>query len=143
MKYRKQINCVYGCEYHIVLPTKYRRHVFNEGSFAFLETVLKGLKDGYPEIDILEINHDVDHIHILVVIPPKYSVGRIVGIIKANSSREMLKKFEYIRKIYWGVKGIWSEGYFVSTVGINEGIIQSYIQKQGEEDLGQTQFALR
>jgi putative transposase len=143
MKYRKQTNCVYGCEYHIVLPTKYRRQVFNEGSFAFLEEVLKGLKDGYPEIDILEINHDVDHIHMLVVIPPKYSVGRIVGMIKANSSREMLKKFEYIRKIYWGVRGIWSEGYFVSTVGINEGIIQSYIQKQGEEDLGQTQFALR
>jgi len=143
MKYRKQSNCVYGCEYHIVIPTKYRRNVFNEGSFAFLEEVLKGIKGGYSEIEILEINHDVDHVHLLVVIPPKYGVGRIVGAIKANSSREMLKKFEYIRKIYWGVKGIWSEGYFVSTVGINEEIIQKYIERQGEEDLGQTKFAFR
>lgn len=78
MEYRKQSNCVYGCEYHIVLPTKYRRKIFNEGSFAFLDKVLLGIRDRYPDIEVLEINHDEDHIHMLVIIPPKYSVGRVV-----------------------------------------------------------------
>ena len=54
----------------------------------------------------------------------------------------MKRKFEYMRKAYWGVDGIWSDGYFVSTVGVNESVIQKYIQKQGQEDRGQAQLEL-
>ena len=55
---------------------------------------------------------------------------------------QLKKKFEYMRKAYWGVDGIWSDGYFVSTVGLNEDIIKRYIQRQGEEDRGQAQLVL-
>lgn len=96
----------------------------------------------YPEIEVLEINHDVDHIHLLISIPPKLAVGKVVGIIKANTARILKNKFEYLKKVYWGNEGIWSDGYFVSTVGINEKQIREYIQKQGEEDLGQTKFVM-
>ena len=142
MKFRKQSNCVYFCEYHIVLPTKYRRKIFNEGVFAYLEEVLKGIKEYYPEIDILKINHDVDHIHILVSIPPKLPVGKTIGIIKANTARMLKKKFKYISDTYWNNDGIWSESYFVSTVGINESQIKKYIEQQGQEDLGQAKLEL-
>ena len=143
MRLRKQSNAVYLCEYHLVFPTKYRHKIFNEGVFAYLEEILKGLKDYYPEIDVLEMNHDQDHIHILVVIPPKYSVGKVVGIIKANTARMLRSKFPYLKKLYWGNDGTWSDGYFVSTVGFNEAQIRQYIEEQGKEDFGQTKFEMR
>ena len=91
MRLKKQTNAVYLCEYHLVFPTKYRHKIFNAGVFAYLEEILKKIPDYYPEIEIIKINHDEDHIHILVSIPPKYSVGKVVGIIKANTAR-MLRK---------------------------------------------------
>lgn len=103
---------------------------------------LKEVRNRYPEIDILEINHDQDHVHMLVSIPPKMSVGKVVGIIKANTSRRLKEKFPFLKKVYWGTDGIWSDGYFVSTVGINETIIQKYIQHQGQEDSGQAQLEI-
>ena len=93
-------------------------------------------------IDIVEINHDIDHIHILVSIPPKLAVGKVIGIIKANTARMLKTKFPYIQKIYWGNDGIWSDGYFVSTVGINEEVVRKYIENQGKEDLGQAELEL-
>jgi putative transposase len=54
----------------------------------------------------------------------------------------MKKKFEYMREAYWGADGIWSDGYFVSTVGIDEGIIKCYIETQGKEDIGQAELEL-
>ena len=143
MQLRKQSNAVYFCEYHLVFPTKYRRKIFNAGVFAYLEEVIKKIRDYYPQIEVLEINHDEDHIHLLVSIPPKLSVGEVVRIIKANTARVLRKKFDYLTKVYWGTDGIWSDGYFVATVGINEEVIRKYIQKQGEEDFGQAKLELK
>ena len=142
MKYRKQSHCVYYCEYHLVFATKYRRKIFNDGVFAYMLEKLKAIKDHYPEIDILTINHDIDHIHLLVVIPPKFSVSQVVRIIKINSSRDLKKKFPFLKDVYWGTDGIWSDGYFVSTVGVNEVVIKQYIENQGKEDSGQAQLVL-
>lgn len=103
---------------------------------------IKEVKEHYPELDILEINHDIDHIHILVIIPPKMSVSQAVRILKSNTSRDLKKKFPFLKKVYWGTDGVWSDGYFVSTVGVNERVIRDYIEKQGQEDSGQAQLVL-
>jgi len=142
MKLRKQSHCVYKCEYHIVLVTKYRRKIFNDGLFAYMQEKMKEVKDHYPELEILEIGHNQDHVHLLVSIPPKMSVGKVVGIIKANTSRGLKEKFLFLKDVYWGTDGVWSDGYFVTTVGVNERIIQKYIQYQGQEDSGQAQLVL-
>jgi putative transposase len=125
-----------------VWPTKYRKKIFNEGVLAYLQEVIKGLSKRYPELLVKEINTDLDHVHILISIPPQLSVGKVVGIIKANTARELNIKFPFLREVYWGTRSIWSAGYFVSTVGINEEIIRKYIQQQGEEDAGQAQLEL-
>ncbi len=96
----------------------------------------------HPDIEYKEINHEKDHIHVLVSIPPKMSVGQVVGKMKSNTAREMKKKYEFLKKIYWGAESIWSKGYFVSTVGINEQIIRKYIEHQGKEDSGQAKLEL-
>lgn len=142
MQIRKQGHCAYRCEYHLVLVSKYRRQIFNEGSFAYFEEVMREIREKLPELVILTMNHDKDHIHLHLSIPPKIRVSDAVRTIKSISGRLLKKKFEYMRKAYWGVDGIWSDGYFVSTVGINEYAIKRYIEHQGQEDLGQAQLEL-
>jgi len=78
----------------------------------------------------------------LLSIPPVMSVGKVVRLIKSNTGKKMREKFPFLKEVYWGVSGIWSDGYFVSTVGINREIIATYIRMQGEEDTGQTKFEL-
>ena len=99
---------------------------------------MKGvLIEGMPEVEILEVNHDDDHIHMLLSILPKMKVCDVVRRIKSVTGRLLKRKFDYMRKAYWGVDGIWSDGYFVSTVGLDEDIIRRYIEKQNHEDRGQ------
>ena len=141
-KLRKSSHAVFICDYHLVWPTKYRRKIFNEGVLAFLQEVMKDISKHYPELIVKEVNTDLDHVHILISIPPQIAVGEVVRIIKANTARELNLKFPFLRKVYWGTRSIWSAGYFASTVGINEDIIRRYIQRQGEEDAGQAQLEL-
>ena len=94
----------------------------------------------HPDVEILEVNTDIDHMHMLIIIPPKYSISGIINKIKANTGKKVRDKFPHLDKVYWGVKGIWSIGYFISTVGIDEEIIKNYIKYQGEEDSGQAKL---
>ena len=142
MKYHKQAHVTYFCQYHLVLSTKYRRKWFDPGIFAWWELKLTEIRKYYPEIYFETVNHDQDHVHLLVSIPPKMSVSSVVRTIKSNTSRELKQKFPIFKKLYWGTDGVWSDGYFVSTVGINQKVIQSYIEQQGKEDSGQAQLEL-
>ena len=140
MQYKKQSNCLYHCVYHIVLCTKYRRKIFNDGIHSYMNECLKALNKYYPELEIEEINHDKDHIHLMIWIPPKMSIGQVVRILKSNTARDLKKKFPFLKEVYYGTESIWSGGYFVSTVGINDSVIRKYIQKQGQEDSGQAKL---
>ena len=135
-------HCVYHCDYHIVIVTKYRKSLFNEGVFAYFKLKLAEVHAHYPLIIIKEVNSDKDHIHLLVSIPPTIGVGKVVGIIKQNTAKDLKQKFPFVKEAYWGTESVWSEGYFVSTVGINEEVIKRYIQLQGEKDSGQTKFEI-
>ena len=70
------------------------------------------------------------------------SISKVVEILKSNTGRELKKKFEFLRKRYYGRGGIWSVGYFVSTVGLDEETIKRYIRHQEKEDLGQSKIAI-
>ena len=142
MEYKKQADAVYYTLYHIVISTKYRRKVLKKGMGDYLKRKILQVGKFHPEIEIKEVNTDVDHIHILVSIPPKISVSKVVQLIKSNTGRAMRIKFPFLDKVYWGVEGIWSIGYFVSTVGINESVIRKYIEMQGKEDRGQAELEL-
>src|SRR3990170_136303 len=134
--------CIYQCDYHIVLVTRYRKEIFNEGIFAYFDKKLAEITEHYPLLRFKAVNHDKDHIHLLMSVPPTMSVGKVVGIVKQNSSRELKQKLPFLRKVYWGTDSVWSDGYFVSTVGIDEVVIQEYIENQGKKDAGQTKFEI-
>ena len=140
MEYKKQAHAVYYAQYHIVISTKYRRKVLKAGMGDYLKRKVLQVSKFQPEIEIVAVNTDIDHMHLLVSIPPKFSVSEVVKMIKAHTGTAMRRKFPFLDKVYWGVNGIWSIGYFVSTVGINEETIRKYGQRQGEEDSGQAKL---
>ena len=135
--YRKNNHCVYLCDYHIVLPTKYRHPVITTELWNYLYGKLLEITTYYPKIYIKEANHDRDHIHLLISIPPQMSVGSVIRLLKTNTARKIKEKFPSLKKHYWGIDSLWSEGYFVSTVGITTETIKLYIAKQGEQDASQ------
>jgi putative transposase len=142
MEYRKQAHAVYYTRYHIVVSTKYRRRILKEGVGDYLKKLIMEVGKSHPDIEIAEVNTDLDHVHFLASIPPKYSVSEVVQKIKANTGRKMRQKFRFLDQVYWGVQGIWSIGYFVSTVGINESVVRKYIENQAHEDSGQAKLEL-
>jgi putative transposase len=143
MQYSRQSHAVYHTRYHLVFATKYRRKVFAKpGMAGYMIVIMKTIPWRHPEIEVLEVNTDKDHIHLLVSIAPKMAIAEAVRLIKSNTARMMVKKFPYIKQVYNGEMNLWSIGYFVSTVGANEKTIQAYIEHQGHEDSGQVKLEL-
>jgi putative transposase len=143
MKLHRQAHVVYKTQYHIVWITKYRRKILVEGIDKYFKLIMKEVREFYPDIKIEEIGVEVDHVHLHIIIPPKYAVSQVVGVIKGKTSKMMREKFShFFDKVYWDNRGVWGRGFFVSTVGINEAVISRYVKYQGEQDTGQTEFEL-
>ena len=109
---------------------------------AYLTYLVRGVQRRCPEIHIIDVNTDQDHVHILLSIAPKLAISDAVRSIKANTARQMKRKFPFLEQGYFDHQSIWSIGYFVSTVGINESVIRKYIELQGAEDSGQAVLVL-
>jgi len=107
----------------------------------YLMIKLDEVRKHYPEIEFVERNIQPDHVHIVLSFPPKYSVAKVVQVMKANTGKALREKFDFLRERYWRSGGIWSVGYFASTVGLDERTIRDYVKYQEDEDLGQTKFA--
>ena len=110
----------------------------------YLCVLMQAINRRHPEIEVIEVNTDQDHVHLLVSIAPKMAVSEAVRILKANTARPMYKRFPFLEKVYYdNDRGIWSDGYFMSTVGVNEQVIRNYIEHQGREDSGQVELELK
>ena len=142
MKLRKACHTVYKTQYHIVFVTKYRRKILTKGVSQWLRPAFEQLRKYSPDIEFIEVGIDRDHVHLHMVIPPKYAVSQVVNRIKVNTSRQMKQKFSFLEKVYWGTESVWSTGYFVSTVGVGETVIRNYVAMQGREDAGQAELDL-
>jgi len=129
--------------YHIVWIPRYRYKILVNGVDEYLVTKMDEVRKKYPEIEYIERNIQIDHVHMVVSFPPKYSVAQVVQVIKQNTGKALKDKFEYLRNLYYGKGGIWSTGYFVSTVGLDEETIRRYVRYQEKEDLGQAKLEFR
>ena len=142
MELRRQAHCVYRCMYHIVWIPRYRYAVLVKGVAEYLLVKLDEVRKQYPEIEYAERNVQPDHVHLVVSFPPRHSIAKVVQVLKANTSRALKEKFPFLQARYRGAGGIWSVGYFVSTVGVDEERIKRYVRYQEKEDLGQAELAL-
>ncbi len=95
-----------------------------------------------PGVKIETIGFDRDHLHMVMIIPPKYSISSVMGRLKSQSASQLRKKFTWLKKVYWNENVVWSPGYFVSSVGIDEETIKRYVEHQGKQDSGQLPLKL-
>ena len=140
MENRVSGHSVYRTEYHIVWIPKYRRRILNPGIAEYLRKLFPKVMRSLPGCEIIELNIQVDHLHTVMVIPPRYAVSEIIGRIKCQTASKLREKFTWLAKVYWDENIVWSPGYFVSTVGIDEKAILAYVKWQGSQDSGQTKF---
>ena len=141
MKIRFSAHGAYHHQYHVVWIPKYRKKVLTGEVKQFLEKRLFDIQESHPEVEIEKFSIQVDHVHLVSVIPPKYSVSSVVGKIKANTSRQIRIEFPWIKKMYWRNE-FWSPGFFSSTVGINEEVIKRYVEFQEKVDTGKCSWIL-
>ena len=83
-----------------------------------------------------------DHVHLVMIIPPKFNASDVIARLKAESASKMRKKFNFLGKVYWKENVVWSPGFFLSTIGVNEKVIKNYVRWQGKQDSGQSQLKL-
>ena len=121
------------CKYHIVFTPKYRRKIIYNQYKEDLRDILKQLCS-YKGVEIIEGHLMPDHVHMLVSIPPKYSVSSFMGYLKGKSALMMFDRHANL-KYKFGNRHFWSEEYYVSTVGLNEATIRKYIQDQEKYDI--------
>ena len=137
MDVRVSAHSAYCLQYHVVWVCKYRRRILKLGVAESLRKVLMGLLRQMPGVEIETIGFDGDHLHMVMIIPPKYSISDVMGRLKSQSSSRMRKKFDWLSKVYWSDNIVWSPGYFVSSVGVDEQTIKKYVEYQGRQDSGQ------
>ena len=120
------------CKYHVVFIPKCRRQKLYQQLRQHLREVFRRLAQ-QRESDILEGHLVVDHVHMLISIPPKYAVAQVIGFIKGKSAIHIARTFGGRERNFTG-EHFWARGYFVSTVGRDEKAIREYIQRQEQED---------
>ena len=131
----------WNCKYHIVFAPKYRRQAIYGKIKVDIGNMLRKLCE-YKGVEIVEAELCPDHIHMLVSIPPKYSVAQIVGYLKGKSSLMIFEKYANMKYKY-GNRHFWCRGYYVDTVGKNKKAIAEYIRNQLKEDIGYEQLTMK
>lgn len=125
---RSLSHTVWECKYHIVWVPKKRRKIIYGKLRQELRTILKRLCK-YKGVEVIEGTMCIDHIHICLAIPPKYSVSTIVGYLKGKSAMIIFEKYSRLKRNFKG-HSFWARGYYVSTVGLDEAKIRKYIKNQ-------------
>ena len=137
MELKKSAHSVWRLEYHFVWIPKYRYKVLRGEVKIRLEELLREVMEYYPEFEMKKWGVVDDHVHLVISVPPKYSPAKVMQIIKANTSRKLLREFKVLRQRYWGGE-FWSTGYFVSTVSeVNEETVMKYVEYQEQLDKAQ------
>lgn len=138
MRIQSLNHSMYELQYHIVWGTRYRRKWLKEYVKQELLHSLYGTAKKFPTLHIVTVNTDQDHVHLQIEIPPNICIADAVRELKSRSSLHLQKKFKFIREMYLEKDGIWSVGYFVSSIGMDEARIRTYIEHQGEQEKPQT-----
>ena len=131
----------WNCQYHIVFIPKYRRKAIYGKLRRDIGIYLRRLCE-YKGVEIIEANACIDHIHMLVSIPPKLSISQFMGYLKGKSCLMIFENHANLKYKY-GNKQFWARGYYVSTVGLNKQVIAKYIREQETEDMIQEKKSIK
>ena len=132
-RFRKLSQTIWHCQYHIVWVPKYRFRVLKGAIAEEVATCIRIFSEQLG-CEVIEMNVQEDHVHLLVMIPPKVSVSGLVGTIKGRTAIRVLNKFRKLKeKPYWG-NHLWARGYCFDTVGLDSEMIQKYVKYQDKQE---------
>ena len=132
-KYKKLSHVIYKCDYHIVWVPKYRLRILKGVIKTLVEKGIRMLCE-WKACEVQELNVQEDHIHLLVSVPPKLSISKLMGVLKGKIAIKLFKSYPNLKqKPYWE-NHFWARGYFVSTVGLDEDMIRKYVKHQEKEE---------
>ena len=131
-RFGAQSHVKWDCKYHVIITPKYRKKILYGQVRKRVGEILRTLSQ-QKQVNILEGFACEDHVHMVLAIPPKYSIAMIIGFLKGKSAIQVHREFARHYKNYHG-KNFWSRGNFVSTVGLDEEIIKTYVRNQEQQD---------
>jgi putative transposase len=132
-QFKRLSHSIYECKYHIVFCPKYRYRILRDEMAEYTRQQIYRLcrqKDG---VEVLELTVRLDHVHLVVSIPPKYAVSNFMGYLKGKLAIRLFDRYERLGRRYWG-RHLWSRGYCVSTIGLDEDKIRKYVKWQGQRE---------
>ena len=132
-RFRKLAHSLYECKYHIVFCPKYRYRILQDEVGEYVKQEIYQLLRQREGVEVIELNIQADHVHLLLWIPPKYAVSEIMGFLKGKLALRLFERFPQLGRKYWG-RHLWSRGYCVSSVGIDEEMIRHYVRWQESQE---------
>ncbi|MEW8288267.1 MAG: IS200/IS605 family transposase [Candidatus Thiodiazotropha endolucinida] len=141
-RFEKLTHVLWHCQYHIVWVPKYRyrvlKRVIGQEVHNSIEVFCSQLR-----CRVVELSVQPDHVHLLVRVPPKVSISKLMGVVKGRTALRLFTRYPYLRKRpYWG-NHFWAKGYCVDTVGVDAEIIRKYVKYQEKQELRQQEMDLR
>ena len=142
-KFERLSHSIYECKYHIVFCPKYRYRIFKDDVAEYTRQQIYRLIQQKEKVAVLELNVQAEHVHVVLSIAPKYAVSNIMGYLKGKLAMRLFQRYEKLGKRYWG-RHLWSRGYCVSTIGLDEERIRKYVkwQEKREKEIEATQGKL-
>jgi putative transposase len=142
-QFKRLAHSIYECKYHVVFCPKYRYQILREEVAESTKQQIYRLCQQKEGVEVLELSIQRDHVHMVVSIPPKYAVSSVMGYVKGKLAIRLFDRYEKLGRRYWGCH-LWSRGYCVSTVGLDEEQIRKYViwQEKREKQLEANQGEL-
>lgn len=128
-RFRKLSQTIWHCQYHIVFVPKYRYRILSGAIGHEVDRCIRAFSE-QKKVEIIELNVQIDHVHLLVMVPPKFSLSDYVGLVKGRTAIRVLNRFRQLKKKpYWG-NHFWAKGYCIDTVGLDAEMIRKYVKYQ-------------
>jgi putative transposase len=141
-RFRKLSHAIWCCEYPIIWVPKYRYRILTGPVGKEVHNCIR-VFCGQKGCEVLELNVRPDHVHLLVMVPPKISISDLMGILKGRTAIRIFNQFPYLkRKPYWG-NHFWAKGYCVDTVGLDSEMVQKYVKFQEKKERHEEQLRLK
>lgn len=132
-RFQKLSHVLWHCQYHIVWTPKYRFRVLKDRVSREVYNCLN-IFSGKLGCEIVDLNIQSDHIHLIINVPPKVSISQLLGTVKGRTAIRVFKQFPYLKqKPYWG-NHFWAKGYCVDTIGLDPEMIRKYVQYQEDQE---------
>lgn len=142
-RFKRLSHSIYECKYHLVFCPKYRYRILKDEVGEYTKQQVYRLCSYKDKVEVLELNVQPDHVHVVISLPPKYAVSDFMGYLKGKLAMRLFQRYEKLGRRYWG-RHLWSRGYCVSTVGLDEEKVRQYVrwQEKREKQIEATQGKL-